>query len=67
MDQPRPLLVYLRSFCKTYDRTIVDFGGIGTRIVGVEGKHTDHLTTTTTQPPLLGSYIFAPEHLNQEG
>ena len=26
---------------------IVDFGAIRTRIVGVEGEHADHLTTTT--------------------
>ena len=27
---------------------IVDFSGIRTQIVGVEGEHSDHLTTTTT-------------------
>ena len=30
-----------------------DFSGIQTRIVGVEGEHADHLTTTTARPPLL--------------
>ena len=28
---------------------MVDFSGNQTRIVGVEGEHADHLTTTTAQ------------------
>ena len=35
---------------------IVDFNGIRTRIVMEDGKHTDHLTTTTT---MAAFYCFA--------
>ena len=28
----------------------VDFSGIRTQIIGLEGKHADHLTTTTALP-----------------
>ena len=47
MGQPRPLFVYFRSFQQQFYRKIVDHSGIRTRIVGVEGEHADHLTTTT--------------------
>ena len=40
MGQPRHLLV-------VFYRKIVDFSGIRTRIVRVEGKHADYMTTTT--------------------
>ena len=40
MGQPRPLF-------KIYRKT-VGFRGIRTRIVGLEGEHAVHLTTTTT-------------------
>ena len=33
----------------------IGFGGIRTRIIGVEGKHADQLTTATAQ---LTPYIF---------
>ena len=49
MGQPRPLFVYFRIFQTQYYRKIVDFSWFRTRIVGVEGKHADHLTTTTAQ------------------
>ena len=49
MGQPRPLFVYFRSFQEQFYRKIVDLSGIWTRIVGVEGEHADHLTTTTAQ------------------
>ena len=45
MGQPRALFVYFLSLQQFY-RKIVDFSGIRTRISGVEGKHTDHLTIT---------------------
>ena len=54
MGQPRPLFVYFRSFQQQFYRKIVDHSGIRTRIVGVEGEHADHLTTTTALP----NYIF---------
>ena len=33
----------------TFQKKLVGFSEIRTRIVGVEGKHADHLTTTTAQ------------------
>ena len=33
-----------------FTKKIVDVGGILTWIVGVKGKHADHLTTTTALP-----------------
>ena len=38
-------VLFKNNFC----RKIVDFSGIETLIVGVEGERTDHLTTTTAQ------------------
>ena len=37
----------------------VHFSGIRTQMVGVEGEHADHLTTTTA---LLPSFVFCPYH-----
>ena len=45
MAKRRPLFVYFRSLKQQFNRKIVDFNGIQTRIVKVEGKHADHLTT----------------------
>ena len=42
------LLIFVLFKHKSY-RKNWDFGGIQTRIVGGEGKHADHLTTTTAQ------------------
>ena len=48
MGKPRPLFVYFRSFqTEIFQKKTVDVSGIWTRIVGVEDKHADHLTTTT--------------------
>ena len=47
MGHPRPLFDYFRSFQTIYRINTVGFSGIRTRIVGVEGEHADHLTTTT--------------------
>ena len=48
MGQPRPLFVYFRSFQTQFlQEKTVGFSGTRTRIIGVEGEHTDHLTTTT--------------------
>ena len=43
--------VYFRSFQSQIlkEKTVGGGGGIQTRIVGVEGKHADHLTTITAQ------------------
>ena len=54
MGQPRPLFVYFRAFQQQFYRKIVDLSGIRTRIVGVEGEHADHLTTTTAHDYSLG-------------
>ena len=40
----------------------LDSSGIGTRIVGVEGKHADHLTTTTA-PSDLKNFEFPKNKL----
>ena len=42
MIDPQPLFVYFRSF-----QIQIFQKNFRTRIVGVEGEHTDHLTTTT--------------------
>ena len=41
------LFLFFRSFQIQFYRKIVDFSGIRTQIVGIEGEHADHLTTTT--------------------
>ena len=41
MGQPRRLFVYFRSFQQQFYSKIVDLSGKRTRIVGVEGEHTD--------------------------
>ena len=48
MDKPWPLFVKFWSFKKHIQKT-VGVNGIRTRIVGVEGEHADHLTTTPAQ------------------
>ena len=50
MSHSRPLFVYFRSLFKQFFRIkTVDFSGIRTQIVGVEGEFGGHLTTTTAQ------------------
>ena len=56
MGQSRPLLLIFNSFQIQFYRKIEDFNGIRTQIIGVEGKHADHLTTTTA------SYILISHH-----
>ena len=51
MGQPRPLFVLYEN--KLHRKT-EHVSGIRTRIVGVEGKHADHLTTTTA------SFVYFP-------
>ena len=47
MGHARPILVYLCSFqTQILQKNTVGFGGIQIRIIGVEGEHADHLTTT---------------------
>ena len=42
---PASFLFYFHSFPAQIEKT-VGFTGIRTQIVGVEGKHTDHMTST---------------------
>ena len=49
MGQPRLLFVYFRSFQTQILWKTVGVSEIWTRIDGVEGKHSDHLTTTTAR------------------
>ena len=48
--QPRPLFLFFLVLFKDkfYRKKTVGVSRIQTRIVEVEGKHADHLTTTTT-------------------
>ena len=43
-----PIPAYFRSFHQQIYSKIEDYSGNRTQIVGVEGVHADHLTTTTT-------------------
>ena len=49
MGKPLPHFAYFRSFQIHVYISIVDVSGIRTQIVGVEGEHADHLTTTMAQ------------------
>ena len=52
MGHARPILVYLCSFqTQILQKNTVGFGGIQIRIIGVEGEHADHMTTTTMVLP----------------
>ena len=42
-----PFFVYFCSVKHKFYKKTVDFSEFWTRIIGVEGKHADHLTTTT--------------------
>ena len=48
MGQPDLFFVYVRSF-QQFCRKIVDFYGIQTRIIWIEGELVDDLATTTAQ------------------
>ena len=64
MDHSRPLFA-LSSFFPSplYTIKIVDFSGIQTRIIGVDGEHADHLTTTTGLQ--ISSFLTDFHHLFQ--
>ena len=47
--KPGLFFVYFVLFKHNITEKTVDFSGIRTRIVGVEGKNADHFTTTTAQ------------------
>ena len=44
---PASFCFYFLSFKLQFYKKIVDFSRVRTRIVGIEGEHDDHLTTTT--------------------
>ena len=44
---PGLFFVYVHSFQTKYSRKTAGFSWIRTQIVGIEGEHADHLTTTT--------------------
>ena len=46
------LFIFILFKCKFYRKT-VGFSGVRSRIVGIEGKHADHLTTITSHYKLL--------------
>ena len=48
MAHLRPLLGYLRSFQTILQNKNCTLRRILTQVVGIEGKHADHLTTTAT-------------------
>ena len=47
VDQPRPFCLFSFCFKHNFTEKTVGFSEIQTQIVGVEGQHADHLTTTT--------------------
>ena len=49
VGQPRPLFCLFSYISNTILQKNSRLSGIRTRIVGVEGEHADHLTTTTAQ------------------
>ena len=53
MGQPHLFLYIFVLFKQKFYRKIVDVSGIWTWIMGVEGEHADHLTTTTTPERLF--------------
>ena len=55
MGQPRPFFCLFSLFQKQILQKAVCFSGIRTRIVGIEGEHADHLTTTTAFTELHSS------------
>ena len=49
VGQPGLFFICFRFFKHNISEKTVGFSGIGTWIVGVEGEHADHLTTTTAR------------------
>ena len=55
---PGPFFIFVLFRHKFYGNKTLDLSGIRTQIVGVEGKHADHLTTTTAQPRLFNTVLL---------
>ena len=66
MYQARPLSCLFSFFLNTnFTEKTVDFSGIQTRIVGLEGKHVDQMTTTAGQTnSVLNSLLNLRQNLN---
>ena len=62
MGQPGLILLIFGRFKHKFYRKTVDFSRIQTPIVGVEGVHADHLTSTTARQ----QYFFVPKLLKVE-
>ena len=61
MCQPRPLFLFIFVLFKhNLYRKTVGVSGIRTRIVGVEGEHADHLTTTTAL--IIFTFLMRTKH-----
>ena len=60
MGQPWPLFSFFDLLNTNILEKTVGFSEIRSRIVGVEGKHADHLTTTTA----LETYFLNIKRLN---
>ena len=60
MGQTRPLLFIFRSFQINIfqKKKLLVYSGIRTRIVGVECKHADHLTTTTAHTQVVSCCVY---------
>ena len=56
IGHPLPLFVYFRYFQTFYRIKTVDFNRIRTRIIGVNGKHAYHFTTTTAH--ILSAVLY---------
>ena len=69
MDHPRTLFVYFRSFQAILQNKSCILRGIQTQIFGVQGEHTDLLTTTTAQGlnSYLQKWLGSAFHLYLEG
>ena len=60
MGHFRLLFVYFRSFQTIDIIKTVDFSGIRTQILGVEGDHADRLATTTTTAHTVSLSLYLP-------
>ena len=63
VGQPQPIFLFFSK--NNLQKKTVYFSGIRTQIVGVEGEHADHLTTTTTHgPPPRCVKVYPPPLLS---
>ena len=62
MGQPRPFCLFSFFLRTNFKEKTVGYSGIRTRMVGVEGEHADHLTTTAAQ---LLSTLLSHQKINK--